>query len=58
MHEMLLTMKSNVKACMTTPFNLNHLINMWCLVKTSWVLVYGFPIYVKLFESITCMKCS
>jgi hypothetical protein len=47
---MFLTMKSNVKACVTTPFNLNHLINMWCLMKTSYILVYSFPIYVKLVE--------
>ncbi len=47
---MFLTMKSNVKACMINPFNLNHLINMWCLMKTSCILVYNFPMYVKLVE--------
>jgi hypothetical protein len=47
---MFLTMKSNVKACITTPFNLNHLINMWCLMKTSCILVYSFPMHVKLVD--------
>jgi len=43
-----LTMKSNATTCMATPFDLNPLTEMWCLVTTFQILSFSFLEYVKL----------
>jgi hypothetical protein len=41
-------MKSNATNCLDPPFDMNPLTRMWCLVRTSCILVTDFPKYVKL----------